>query len=87
MIVSLGKYKTPASGHTKARPWLALGLGAMLVSLAPPEVSSCTLSQSNPWIELVEITRHLLESPVFVHHAYCTTEVGEKSIGRTLNLA
>jgi hypothetical protein len=51
--------------------------GVGCVGLALPGVSSGALSWPNP--------RQLLESPVFVHHVYCTTKVGETSIGKRLN--
>jgi hypothetical protein len=50
--------------------------GVSYVGLALPGVRSGALSWPNP--------RQLLKSPVFVHHVYCTTKVGETSIRETL---
>jgi hypothetical protein len=73
--------KTPASEHARARPWLASGWRAVLAVLAWHRQRRAFA----PY--LGQIVRCLLESPVFVHHTYYTTKVGEKSIGRTLNFA
>lgn len=55
------------------------------VGLALPGAHFYALSRPNPWIELVEITGHLLELPVLIPPPNYTTPLGEMSIAKRLN--